>query len=82
MFVSKEVIEFVLEGSFDVGQLESLLSSNSLVSEPLSQDRALGGLCLPNFMKDFMLFNVELLLQKISFSFVLHQFWLMQTEMR
>lgn len=53
-------MEFVREGSFEVGQLESCLSRSSLVSELLSQDRARGGLCFPNFSKDRMLLKVLL----------------------
>lgn len=60
-FVSRDVIEFVREGSFEVGQLESCLSRSSFVSELLSQDRVRGGLCFPNFSRDRTLLKVVLL---------------------
>lgn len=72
VFVSRDVIELVREGSFEVGQLESRLSRSSFVSELLSQDRVRGGLCFPSFSRDRTLLKV-VLLKEVSWRNTIYQ---------
>lgn len=69
---SNEVTEFDLDGSFDVGQLESPRSKRPLDSEAvLSLDLSLGGLLFPSLIKDLTLFIVTLLYREKKFHLVL-----------